>query len=316
MKSLKITLILLFISLASFAQSGMVFQGIARDNNSAALTSKTLTFAFKITKSDGSVLYEETQQITTDNFGVFSHVIGTGTRVGVAAFGDIAFSDGNLKAIINVNNGGVDTQIYDQPFEYVPYAKHAANGVPIGTILSHAGDAVPDGYVECNGQGITDAKYAALRTVLGGATNAPNLGGVYLKGAGTPNNSSFSHPIGLRALQDPSTQTHTHTFNVNGNTNDAGIHDHNIRHSNYGTPDGIDHGGADKEWGWQQSSDPNNSSSEQFKKTDNAGNHNHNIAITGQRTGHGGTLGDAQVDGNREKENRPFSYGVRYIIKY
>lgn len=321
MKTLKITLILLFISLSSLAQSGMVFQGIARDNTSAAITDKTMMFTFRITLTDGTDLYKETQQIKTDNYGVFSHVIGTGSAV-TGTFAGVDFGKGNLKSIIEVENGGTTTEIYNQKFEYVPYAKRAEsakkadNGVPVGTIVALlAGGTLPEGWIDCNGQSLADNKFATLRDALGGMINVPNLGGVYLKGSGAPNNSNFSHEIALGAFQDPATQTHTHVFEVNGNTQNGGQHSHNIRHQEYGTPDGIDHGGADQEWGFQNSNDVNNTS-RRAKKTDDAGNHNHNIAITGQRTGHGGILGNTQRDGNLEKENRPFSYGVRWIIKY
>lgn len=331
MKSLKITFILLLISLSSLAQSGVVFQGIARDNNSASIVDKTMIFTFRITLQDGSDLYKETQQIKTDNFGVFSHVIGTGNAV-TGTFGGIDFSQGNLKAIITVSNEGTETQIYDQKFEFVPYARHANtatnatnaanainatsadNGVPIGTIVSFAGDVVPKGWVECNGQdlmGLVDGVdvYYDLRVVLGYVRNAPNLGGVYLKGVGTPNNLNYTHEIGLRTYQDPSTQTHTHELLGNFDTNETGNHSHG-----YNDPKG-DWNEKDGTYWDGQSNDARHNEYPQVRNTGDAGNHKHTVNI-GRTTGHGGILGNRQVDGNNEKENRPYSYGVRYIIKY
>ncbi|WP_158841003.1 phage tail protein [Polaribacter sp. L3A8] len=342
MKSLKITFILLFISLASIAQSGVVFQGIARDNNSAAIVDKTMIFTFRITLQDGTDLYNETQQIKTDNFGVFSHVIGTGNAV-TGTFGGVDFSQGNLKAIIAVNNDGTETQIYDQKFEFVPYARHANtatnatnatnaksadNGVPIGTIVSFAGDVVPKGWVECNGQdlmGFVDGVdvYYDLRVLLGFVRNAPNLGGVYLKGVGAPSNSNYTHEIGLRTYQDPSTQTHTHQLLGNFDTNVTGDHVHGLRFAN---SQNNDNGGqgypANNNHQSFKSSDRTDNDTQWYYDNNHAqrmeetkGNHNHTVNIE-RTTGHGGILGNAQVDGNHEKENRPYSYGVRYIIKY
>lgn len=325
MKSLKITFILLFISLASFAQSGMVFQGIARDNNSAAIVDKTMIFTFRITLQDGTDLYKETQQIKTDNFGVFSHVIGTGNAV-TGTFGGVNFSQGNLKAIIVVNNDGTDTQIYDQKFEYVPYARHANtadNGVPVGTIVTSLSNDVPEGWIECNGQSLSDGKFADLRNALGGLTNVPNLRGVYLKGAGAPNNTNYSHEIGLRAYQDPSTQTHTHSYSGNHETNETGNHVHGVRFANNQNNDSGGQGyAANNNHQSFRSSDRTGDASQWYYDNNHAqrmvetkGNHKHTVNVSGT-TGHGGILGNAQRDGNLEKENRPYSYGVRYIIKY
>ncbi|WP_343328875.1 tail fiber protein [Polaribacter staleyi] len=326
MKSLKITFILLFISLASFAQSGMVFQGIARDNNSAAIVDKTMVFTFRITQQDGTDLYQETQQIKTDNFGVFSHVIGTGNAV-TGTFGGVNFSQGNLKAIIVVNNDGTDTQIYDQKFEYVPYARHANtadNGVPVGTIVTSLSNDVPEGWIECNGQSLADDKFADLRNALGGLTNVPNLGGMYLKGAGAPNNSNYSHSINLGEFQQPATQTHTHILLGNFDTNVTGDHVHGLRFANNpGNDPGAQGFPANNNHNSFRSSDRNeggnttwyydNNYAQRMQET--KGNHNHTVNIE-RTTGHGGILGNAQRDGNLEKENRPYSYGVRYIIKY
>ncbi|QOD60282.1 tail fiber protein [Polaribacter haliotis] len=328
MKSLKITFILLFISLASFAQSGMVFQGIARDNNSAAIVDKTMIFTFRITLTDGTDLYKETQQIRTDNFGVFSHVIGTGNAV-TGTFGGVDFSQGNLKSIITVSNEGTDTQIYDQKFEYVPYAKRAEsatsadNGVPVGTIITMLAGAIPEGYIECNGQSLADPKFAKLKLALGGMTNIPNLGGMYLKGSGAPNNGNYTHEIGLGAYQEPSTQSHTHVYGANHETNETGNHVHGVRFANTENNDSGGQGyAANNNHQSFRSSDRTGGASQWYYDNNHAqrmvetkGNHKHTVNVSG-RTGHGGILGTGQRDGNIEKENRPYSFGVRYLIKY
>ena len=70
------------ISLNFFAQtsasaSGIAVQGIARDANNTALSDKTITFKFTLYYKDPSekTIFTENTSITTDAFGVFSHVM-------------------------------------------------------------------------------------------------------------------------------------------------------------------------------------------------------------------------------------------------
>ena len=75
----------------------------------------------------------------------------------------------------------------------VPYAKYAANGVPVGTIVSFGSGAtdVPNGWLVCDGTEYdgTDSKYIQLYDVIGntwGGTgtgfNVPELRGFFLRG--------------------------------------------------------------------------------------------------------------------------------------
>lgn len=301
MKNLKITLLALFISVVAYAQQGIVFQGIARDNSSAAITDETLTFTFRITKSDGSELYKETQQIRTDNFGVFSHVIGTGTPV-TGTFGGVDFQQADLKSIINVNHNGNDAQIYNQPFQYVPYAKVAGNGVPVGTVMPFLGDNAPDGWLLCHGQSIADAKYAKLRAVSGWTT-VPDLRGRFLKGAGTSSNIPITQydEVGARAYQGQSIMRHYHDKGSLG-TSSAGNHSHIVSLGKWGRSfegaNDVEHTlYFHRDW------DANNATQGNLhRKTRDAGAHTHQI--TGATAWHG------------TEENRPWSFTVNYIVKY
>ena len=66
------------------------------------------------------------------------------------------------------------------------------NAIPIGTILPFAGNTVPEGFLECNGAGISASTYSALYGVIGntyggdGTTfNLPNLTDKFLQGSTT-----------------------------------------------------------------------------------------------------------------------------------
>ena len=98
MKQIYITLIALIFSATLFAQ-GIAVQGIARDNNKAALPQKDLNFTFRIISKDGDERYTESQPIRTDNFGVFSHIVGTGTKLN-----GVAFSEQGLKIEVSILN--------------------------------------------------------------------------------------------------------------------------------------------------------------------------------------------------------------------
>lgn len=298
MKNLKITLLALFISVVAYAQQGIVFQGIARDNSSAAITDETLTFTFRITKSDGSELYKETQQIRTDNFGVFSHVIGTGTPV-TGAFGGVDFQQADLKSIINVNHNGNDAQIYNQPFQYVPYAKVAGNGVPVGTVMPFLGDNAPDGWLLCHGQSIADAKYAKLRAVSGWTT-VPDLRGRFLKGAGISSNIPITQydEVGARAYQDQSMMRHYHDKG-NLETESNGGHSHSFQDRYFAENQS---GGSNNKKGSTNGADSDNSFFSENNTTDHKGAHTHTIKGNTGKTG--------------TEENRPWSFTVNYIVKY
>lgn len=338
MKTVKITLLLLFISFSVFSQSGMVFQGIARDNNSAAITDKLMTFTFRITESNGTDLFKETQQIRTDNFGVFSHVIGTGNAV-TNTFNSVNFDVPNLKAIISVDNDGVNTEIYDQAFSYTAYAKHAQNGVPIGTVIAFMGDLdkIPDGWTLVDGKSLADAKYSNLKTVMGNAANLPDMRGEFLKGAGGTIDATNIDAVDVRQRQIQSVGYHKH--NVKGNTNNDGNHTHTIKHLKYGTAIpaqayyrawsanywqygiGAQLGNATR---YQDNVDYSNATAQNTGNNADAetepliekwvsqrySNHKHVIDFDS-----GNKIGTPGTDDN-SRENRPDNIGVYWIIRY
>jgi hypothetical protein len=277
------TLFFLFITTVSFAQ-GIAVQGIARDNASSAITDTNLTFIFSITKDDNTVQYAETQSIRTDNFGVFSHIVSTGNP-NTNTFNDVDFALDNLKLKVSINYNSSNIEVYDQPFQYTPYAhfaKRAASaddGVPTGAVMPYLGTVAPVGWVLCKGQSIASLEgAAALRALV--CNTAPNLQGTFLRGTGVSVTNGRSGP-GLRTFQGDLNKSHNHS----ATSNTAGSH----THSSQGIKLEEDLAAIGAHWYTGIGS----------TRTGAAGAHQHTITVAAN----GGT------------ESRPVNYGVNYIIK-
>lgn len=180
MKKVYLLLVILVVSQFAMAQNGISFQGIARDASGNAISSQTVTVKFTI----GS--WNETQDLTTDNFGVFSATIGS---VESTTFNSLVFA--NISDNLKVEVDG--TVIYDDKFNYTPYAKAADNGVPPGTIVPFAGPKgnIPAGWLYCDGASYaTTGMYSKLYSAIGlswgndnGKFRVPDLRGYFLRGA-------------------------------------------------------------------------------------------------------------------------------------
>jgi microcystin-dependent protein len=308
MKKNLLTFIVFLVSLSFYAQ-GISVQGIARDDENAAITNKELTFTFQIVKSDNSIIFSEDQTIRTDGFGVFSHIVSTGTADtsgDKVTFSNIDFSEQNMRLKVFVDLGS-QTEVYDQPFQYTPYAhyakaadtaKSADNGVPTGSIMPFLGDTAPEGWVLCNGQSLTSIDGSdPLRAIVG--NNAPDLQGMFLRGTGTSTLGSNHVGPNLMSTQTDQIEKHRHG---NGDlaTDSQGAHHHTIvrlPQDSHGT-------------GNIQSLSSTSGSNEAWSSvtgggtdTTTEGAHTHDVT--------GYTSYSSTADG----ETRPVNYGVNYIIK-
>jgi hypothetical protein len=293
MKRIYLLLPFLFIATLTIAQ-GIAIQGIARDNTNSAITDTNLTFTFSVTKDDNTVQYAEKQSIKTDNFGVFSHIVSTGNPE-TSTFNNVDFSIEDLKMKVSVNYNGNTIDVYDQPFQYTPYAhfaKRAANaddGVPTGAIMPFIGTVAPIGWALCNGAALPTTA-AELRAMVG--SNAPNLGGMFLRGAGTNTNSGYTVNDGpaLKTIQADASKSHAHgSGNLLATAN--GIHNHTYKSglgSSYGIQSGSQSSGEIGRYPVVNTSSSN-------------GLHSHSV------------IGSTSLTG--DTESRPVNYGVNYIIK-
>jgi hypothetical protein len=287
MKTFIFSLILFVVCQATFAQ-GISVQGIARNAEKAALVNQLMTFTFDIQDSEATSYYKENVPITTDLFGVFSHIIGTGNLVS-GNFNVIPFGQTHMKLVITVRYNGDDIIITNSPFQYTPYAKSAENGVPTGTIVAFAGQKadVPVGWTLCDGTLLSEVPGSKNLSDLIGA-NAPDLKGMFLRGTGTSPINGQPGPD-LNGTQQDAFKVHNHP----GTTDSPGNHTHN-----YSRAKGSDNG-------------PAPAGGDEFGNGSGDGIVFDAIATTGS----GGHTHIVTTDDQGDNETRPVSYGVNYIIK-
>lgn len=110
MKKFFLFFCLIFSAILSFAQSpqGITFQAVARDPSGNAAKLRQITVIDRILSgsSNGTVVWEEKNELTTNAEGVFTIIIGKGTKISGSAtsFGDIKWDEGlfffNLKVSV------------------------------------------------------------------------------------------------------------------------------------------------------------------------------------------------------------------------
>ena len=285
-KQLLLSLSLLFVATinyaqASFTSAGIAVQGIARDANNTAIQDATValefSFFYYISGNENPVLSPFIKNVVTDNFGVFSTIIDP------LADNNQLFS--NYKVWLRIKNG--TTVLSEAVLNHVPYAISANNGVPTGSIMPYMGNVEPTGWVMCNGQSITAINGSeALIAMVG--NNAPNLQGMFLRGAGTNPQTPVTTVLGQ--IQDDAFEKHKHSDNFS--IPSGGIHKHIWTESKVTVPAGADYGVT-----W----------------TTSGGTAPHET--TGNDGGHSHTLNGGITDSGTILETRPVNYGVNYIIK-
>lgn len=143
MNKLHLTIILLFISLATFAQKkGMNYQAViidpkAIDIPGVAITGQPLANSDVCIKfgilNGATIEYEEIQKTKTDEFGLVNLTIGTGVKTSLSTrfitFDSIIW-DANLKSLqvsVSFDNCSSFKQVSIQNFNYTPYAFYAGS---------------------------------------------------------------------------------------------------------------------------------------------------------------------------------------------
>ena len=108
MKKLFILFFIFFTTLHAYAQTGIFFQAIARDNTSNPAKDRKLYVQTNIIQSSptGTIVLTEEHETFTDAFGIFSIMVGNGKRVGgtVVGLSTIDWAKGpyylNIKIVI------------------------------------------------------------------------------------------------------------------------------------------------------------------------------------------------------------------------
>jgi len=287
---------------ANVTATGISIQGIARDeNNSAVANVDALGLAFKIYYLDGSnnevTILNQTGNVKTDNFGVFSYVMNIDNSI----FTSIS----NTPAYLKVTQGTV--VFSNEKLQAVPYAIHAQNGVPSGTIMAYVGATAPVGWLLCDGNSFPDnVYYAKLKDLLGG-TNTPNLSARYLRGTGVQEGRGG---IPLKGTQYDELRQHSHSVNLTTNT--TGNHNHDVNgDSKIMRRDG-------KYWvRWNSTSGGTYSDAPEPPYTNRINVYDNDQMVTRGDHSHtvsGNTASAGSSDGTYG-DTRPYSYGVNWIIK-
>ena len=268
--------------------SGMSIQGIARDENNAAIANvDQLGLVFTIyylgTGNSEQPILTRTANVKTDNFGVFSYVLDIDQTI----YNQI----GTHSAYLKVTQGSV--VFSNEKLQAVPYSIFAQNGVPTGAIMPFVGTTAPQGWLLCDGSNIPVNDYTAnLRTLLGTSTT-PDLRAMFLRGAGSGN--SHTGPD-LKTVQQDDLKSHLHAVDINTSSN--GSHSHSIaRKSN---PDNGAYDTNDSHKSENSASTTDRANLGNFQ-TAAGGSHTHNVSGNTATTG--------------STETRPINYGVNYIIK-
>jgi microcystin-dependent protein len=205
-----ITLLVLALTAAPVVGQITAFNytGFLLDGGSPANGSNDLQFALYAAPSGGSPL---AGSVTKTN-----QPVNNGVFVVSLDFGDVF--DGSARWLeISARPGGSANEFTNtfprQAITAAPYAAFANNGMPPGAITAFAGTNVPTGWLLCQGQPLSSAQYprlyAAISTNWGGGYewngstwikqttndfNAPELRGVFLRGATGANTNAFADP--------------------------------------------------------------------------------------------------------------------------
>lgn len=110
------------------APQGFNYQAAIRDGSGEILSNQSVEMKFTIKSGSetGTTQYQETKILTTDEFGLIDHAIGTGTAVS-GSFNDITWDSGAKFLKVEINTGSGFINQGTQKLMSVPYALYAGN---------------------------------------------------------------------------------------------------------------------------------------------------------------------------------------------
>lgn len=120
----KLLYLITLVTSISFAQEGISYQAIAYDNNGFEMSSQEIQLQLSILGDsiNGSAEYAESHTVTTDDFGLFSIVIGSGDT-------EANLSSVNWKSPkflkVEMQNGDEMTTLGVSQFLSVPYSYYS-----------------------------------------------------------------------------------------------------------------------------------------------------------------------------------------------
>ena len=236
--------ILLFLACQfSFAQAfvqnnKMSIQGVARDTDNVPKTDEDLSLTFFLyyyLNNTIQFIVNETETVSTDDFGVFNHTID----IPKSAYDLIA----TYPVYVRVSEGGVTYS--DEKVLTAPYAIYAHNGVPTGSIVAFRGteEDVPEGWVLCDGRRFPDNAFHKKLVEFLGDNQTPDLRGQFLRGTGNYFSDATKSGPSLNQFQEDAFTNHSHPLDLN--TFEAipgfpitGFHSHQLKNTTWHEGDG------------------------------------------------------------------------------
>ena len=150
-KTLSTLLSVLFCAI-TFAQSvpqGINYQAVARDANGDVLMNQALTIQFSVISdiTTSAVSWQETHTVNTNDYGLYTAIIGQGTATSVgssATFDVIDWGASNHLLKVEVDFGSGYLDMGTTAFMSVPYSMNASNVDPTDELqsLSISGDTL------------------------------------------------------------------------------------------------------------------------------------------------------------------------------
>ena len=217
-KNILVTSAAFLIILLSKAQTpqGINYQAVARDVSGAALTNANVSVRFTIHEGSvaGNTVYQEHQASSTNQFGLFSVVLGSGI-VDVGTFGGINWSAGNKYLQVEFDAGSGYSDMGTSQLMSVPYALYAASSPSSTGPAGPTGVQGPQGIQGVQGpigvtgpQGIAGPQGAQGITGPLGPTGAQGIQGV--TGATGPKGATGDTGptgVGLQGVTGPTGST-------------------------------------------------------------------------------------------------------------
>ena len=144
MKKSLLTLLSVLFCAVTFAQNvpqGINYQAVARDSTGAELSNQTLTIKLSVLKTTSNPFlpvttsWQETHSVTTNDYGLFTAIIGQGVTTGVGSsvtFSAIDWGSGNHYIQLEMNGVYMGTT----QLMSVPYALQAGGGDNLGNHIA------------------------------------------------------------------------------------------------------------------------------------------------------------------------------------
>jgi len=211
MKRINFLLICLILSACNLiAQPGFSYQAVLRDTDGSLRANESVVLDVELIR-DSVAVYTESHSVTTNDFGVFSIIVGEGAGEETYSPAIFLSSDSSyiLETYLRVSESGgnmlSETKLLGVPIADV--ARVALNvrvTFPVGAVTPFAGsnDKIPEGWLLCDGTLYGRTAYPELFNVIGyswGTTGTdlfrvPDLRGVFLRGVSSNSSDVFADP--------------------------------------------------------------------------------------------------------------------------